>query len=492
MKKKRIKKLPKSQQLLSPIITDISESNDNPYIKYAKKYFNSLGETSNKKISMLAEGLREILNDKTNYKINLEQTDKPYDIIEKYIPNMKCPVTRKYLEEIVRKLKNDEDLTKVQEQVKRHIINGTKKHSPKPIPNVGDTVITDDGNKGIVTEKRGLKFKIKTNNGYITENLKNIIFVKNNKNKKIKEEVKLDKFFESFDYDKQIVTELFKADSNVEIDKEGNTYYFAIDDNDYRVYLNGKEILFANADEVSSNRFKPMKNNKNQFLVLNTVLKCIEDMLKSEKGYYYFTGDESLGLAKLYNTMFNRLKNDAVNLGYVAIKLNSLKSEDDKETFCFYPKSDFTIDNYESIIYSYPYAEFYGFKLPDNYIPIPENNYYYDVEEISDNEYYFKPNEILECEVSFEENDSDGKNISEINIKITDESALKNKYVQNTICRIIKNKMFEDYKTYYFYTSNTLEDKIAHITSDRISREYYVSSKKVNNYDLYMFTPMED
>lgn len=372
MKKRRIKKLPKSQQLLSPVITDISESNDNPYIKYATKYFNALGETSKKKISMLAEGLQEILNDKTNYKITLEQTDKPYDIIEKYIPNMKCPVTRKYLEEIVRKLKNDEDLTKVQEQVKRHIINGTKKHSPKPVPNVGDTIITDDGNKGIVTEKRGLKFKIKTNNGYITENLKNIIFVKNNKNKKIKEEIKLDKFFESFDYDKQIVNELFKADSDVEIDKEGDSYSFSIDDNNYRVYLHGREILFANTNEISSNRFKPMKNNKNQFLVLNTVLKCIEDMLKSEKGYYYFTGDESNGLAKLYNTMFNRLKNDAVNLGYVAIKLNSLKGDDDRETFCFYPKSDFKRYNYDSIIDSYPEAEFYGFELPDDYIPDPK------------------------------------------------------------------------------------------------------------------------
>lgn len=489
MKKRRIKKLPKSQQLLSPVITDISESNDNPYIKYATKYFNALGETSKKKISMLAEGLQEILNDKTNYKINLEQTDKPYDIIEKYIPNMKCPVTKKYLEEIVRKLKNNEDLTKVQEQVKRHIINGTKKHSPKPVPNVGDTVITDEGDKGIVTEKRGLKFKIKTNNGYITENLKNIIFVKNNKNKKIKEEIKLDKFFESFNYNKQIVNELFKADSDVEINKEGTTYSFSIDGNNYRVYLNGREILFA---KQGTHRFIPSGNNKNQFLVLNTVLKCVEDMLKSEKGYYYFTGDENNGLARLYNTMFKRLKNDAVNLGYVAIKLNSLKGEDDKETFCFYPKSDFTMDNYESIIGSYPEAEFYGFKLPDNYIPIPENNYYYNVEEISDNEYYFKPNEILECEVSFEENDSDGKNRSEINIKMTDESALKNKYVQTTICRIIKNKMFEDYKTYYFYTSNTLEDKIAQITSGRISSEYYTSTKKVNNYVLYMFTPIED
>lgn len=119
------------------------------------------------------------------------------------------------------------------------------------------------------------------------------------------------------------------------------------------------------------------------------------------------------------------------------------------------------------------------------------NNFYYDIEEISDNEYYFKPKENLECKVSFEENDSDGKDRIEINIKITDESALENKYVQNTICSILEDKMLEDFQPYYFYTSDFLEDKIAKIISDMISSEYYTSTKKVNNYKLYMFTPIE-
>lgn len=56
---------------------------------------------------MLAEGLQEIITDNTNYKIKLNHSDKVYEIIEKYIPNIPCPVTRKYLQEIFNKLKND-------------------------------------------------------------------------------------------------------------------------------------------------------------------------------------------------------------------------------------------------------------------------------------------------------------------------------------------------------------------------------------------------
>lgn len=41
--KKKIKKLPRSQQLLSPVITDVTESKECPFEKYATKYFHALG-----------------------------------------------------------------------------------------------------------------------------------------------------------------------------------------------------------------------------------------------------------------------------------------------------------------------------------------------------------------------------------------------------------------------------------------------------------------
>lgn len=154
---------------------------------------------------------------------------------------------------------------------------------------------------------------------------------------------------------------MFKTDSDVEINKQGNAYYFFIDNAPYKVYTTNGEIVFENGNEIGKERFVPSKNNKNQFLVLNAVITCVEQILKT-KEIYYFSGSNKNGLGKLYSIMFKKLKNKAVSMGYVTLECGEHHFDEDslfdtdykpftkingEEYFWFIPKEMMTDHVYE-------------------------------------------------------------------------------------------------------------------------------------------------
>lgn len=113
-------------------------------------------------------------------------------------------------------------------------------------------------------------------------------------------------------YNMERVDELFNGGSDIEITNLNNDRYtFTIDYSTYivRREFNG-EIIFSirqNGREKTS----PVKNNKNQFLVLNTVVSIIKKLIESNPyDISYFSGDLSNGLAKVYSAMAKILKND--------------------------------------------------------------------------------------------------------------------------------------------------------------------------------------
>lgn len=122
------------------------------------------------------------------------------------------------------------------------------------------------------------------------------------------------------------IDELFKGDSDVEIIKTGKGYEFEIDFILYQVYTRRGEIYFANMD--GDDTFQPSKNNKNQFLILNTVITCVEQILKT-KEIYYFSGSNKTGLGKLYSIMFKKLKNKAIEMGYVTLECGEHHFDED-------------------------------------------------------------------------------------------------------------------------------------------------------------------
>lgn len=160
------------------------------------------------------------------------------------------------------------------------------------------------------------------------------------------------------------IDELFKGDSGVEIIKTGQGYEFEIDFILYQVYTRNGEIYFANMD--ADDAFQPSKNNKNQFLVLNTVITCVEKILET-KEIYFFSGSNENGLGKLYSIMFNRLKNKAVSMGYVTLECGEHHFDEDslfdtdykpfkkingEEYFWFIPKemmTDYVYDEAEKL-----------------------------------------------------------------------------------------------------------------------------------------------
>lgn len=170
----------------------------------------------------------------------------------------------------------------------------------------------------------------------------------------------LNECLEYYNKNREIINELFKGDSGVEIKEMLGTYYFNIDNINYEVYENNSEILFA-IGNTGHSRFDPIKNNKNQFLVLNTVIKCVEQILKT-KEIYYFSGSNKNGLGKLYSIMFKKLKNKAIEMGYVTLECGEHHFDEDslfdtdykpfkkingEEYFWFIPKEMMTDYVYE-------------------------------------------------------------------------------------------------------------------------------------------------
>lgn len=132
----------------------------------------------------------------------------------------------------------------------------------------------------------------------------------------------LNECLEYYNKNRIIVNELFKGDSDVEIEKiDDESYQFIIDDELYNVFLDKNEIYFAN----DSSGMTPTRNNKNQFIILNSVLKCVDLIFQNtNKDYYYFSGNNLSGLSKLYEIMFSKLKNNVKKYNLFPIFTNDL------------------------------------------------------------------------------------------------------------------------------------------------------------------------
>lgn len=116
------------------------------------------------------------------------------------------------------------------------------------------------------------------------------------------------------------IDELFKGDSDVEIyNIDDNGYGFDINGKKYGVNLPNSEIVFYQKNNGTM-VFTPTEHNSDQFLVLNTAIKCIQKLIQdSNKPIIFFTGDEDNGLSKVYSIIFNKLKNDVKKYNYIPI-----------------------------------------------------------------------------------------------------------------------------------------------------------------------------
>lgn len=141
--------------------------------------------------------------------------------------------------------------------------------------------------------------------------------------------------------------ELFNKENIFPVKKEnipniGDAYVFYVNGNQYIVNKNGWELNFAIKKE-GERYFStgPTNIDENQYKILNTVLYCMIDIIKETHMAYYFEGHGKL--AKLYSSMFSKLKNEIIDLGYVGV----VAPRGPYTQFLFIPKDEFDYEEWK-------------------------------------------------------------------------------------------------------------------------------------------------